>query len=125
MVFGRFHLTIYYAQTTHTLYQMFLFELSFVRAFTFCRAHFRKYSSIFKLHALKVDVLLFSEFMDALLQLLTDFRCIGYHYECVLRHEVMLSKRLCMHDGLGPLRLQYKTSAPFCYSMQDAHADQR
>ena len=60
-----------------------------------------------------MDVLLFPEFMDALLQLLTDFRRIGYQYECVLRHEVMLSKRIRMHDGLGPLRLQYKTLAPF------------
>ena len=69
-------------------------------------------------HALHVDVLLFPEFMDALLQLLTDFRRIGYQYECVLRHEVMLSKRIRMHDGLGPLRLQYKTSAPFCDNMR-------
>ena len=45
--------------------------------------------------------------MDALLQLLTDFRCIGYQYECVLRHEVMLAKRISMHDGLGHLRLQH------------------
>jgi hypothetical protein len=53
--------------------------------------------------------------MDALL---ADFRCIGYQYECVLRHEVMLSNRIRMHDGLGPLRLQYKTLAPFCDNMR-------